>query len=104
MKPVKKILQLSKEIEIIEEASIDDLDVDKLNDYIIRLNADKKIETIKSDIQNALQFLEWKRMVRESKPTILGMLVCGKRNPLEYYLGERCELDAYSADQITILI
>jgi predicted HTH transcriptional regulator len=88
-------LQYSKEIEIITDASFDDLDVDKLNDYIIRLNADKKIETLKSDIQNAVQFLEWKRMVRENKPTILGMLVCGKRNPLEYYLGERCELDAY---------
>jgi len=88
-------LQYSKEIEIITEASLDDLDVDKLNDYIIRLNADKKIETLKSDIQNAVQFLKWKRMLRDDKPTILGMLVCGKRNPLEYYLGERCELDVY---------
>ena len=88
-------LQCSKEIEVITEASFDDLDVDKLNDYIIRLNADKKIETLKSDIQSAVQFLKWKRMLREDKPTILGMLVCGKRSPLEYYLGERCELDAY---------
>jgi predicted HTH transcriptional regulator len=88
-------LQYSKEIEVITEASINDLDVDKLNDYIIRLNADKKIESLKSNIQSAVQFLEWKRMLRENKPTILGMLVCGKRNPLEYYLGERCELDAY---------
>jgi predicted HTH transcriptional regulator len=88
-------LQLSKEIEIVNNAAIDDLDVDKLNEFITRLNADKKIESLKSDIQNAEQFLIWKRMLRDNKPTILGMLVCGKRNQLEYYLGERCELDAY---------
>jgi len=88
-------LQFSKEIEIVPEASIDDLDVDKLNNYIIRLNADKKIETLKSDIHKAAEFLQWKRMLRNNKPTVLGMLVCGKRNPLEHYLGQRCELDAY---------
>jgi predicted HTH transcriptional regulator len=88
-------LQLSKEIEIITEASIDDLDVDKLNEFIIRLNAEKKIESLKGDIQNAVPFLTWKRMLRDNKPTILGMLVCGKINPLEHYLGEKCELDAY---------
>jgi predicted HTH transcriptional regulator len=88
-------LKLSKEIEIITESSIDDLDVDKLNEFIVRLNADKKIESLKSDIQNAVPFLVWKRMIRDNKPTILGMLVCGKMNPLEQYLGEKCELDAY---------
>jgi predicted HTH transcriptional regulator len=85
----------NKEMEIIENASIDDLDIDRLNDYIIRLNADKKIESLKADIQSAVQFLVWKRMIREGKPTMLGMLVCGKRHPMEYHLGERCELDAY---------
>ena len=88
-------LYLSKEIEVITDASLDDLDVDKLNDYIIRLNADKKIESLKSDIQNSVEFLQWKRMLRNNKPTILGMLVCGKRNPLEHYLGQKCELDGY---------
>jgi predicted HTH transcriptional regulator len=85
----------SKEIEIISDASISDLDVDKLNDYIIRLNADKKIETLKADIESAKEFLVWKRLLREGRPTILGMLVCGKRNPFEFHLQERCELDAY---------
>jgi predicted HTH transcriptional regulator len=92
---LREELLSSKETETIDDSTIDDLDIDKLNDFIIRLNAEKKIESLKADIQSAAQFLKWKRMLRDGKPTVLGMLVCGKRNPLEYYLRERCELDAY---------
>jgi hypothetical protein len=92
---LREELLSSKETETIGDSTIDDLDIDKLNDFIIRLNAGKKIESLKADIQSAAQFLKWKRMLRDGKPTVLGMLVCGKRNPLEYHLQERCELDAY---------
>jgi predicted HTH transcriptional regulator len=92
---LREELLSSKETETIDDSTIDDLDIDKLNDFIIRLNAGKKIESLKADIQTAAQFLKWKRMLRDGKPTVLGMLICGKRNSLEYHLQERCELDAY---------
>ncbi|MDR3341907.1 MAG: putative DNA binding domain-containing protein [Treponema sp.] len=101
---IRKQIELREEIvstkvlEIVPGASLDDLDVDKLNEFIILLNQDKKVETLKADIASAEQFLTWKRMLREGKPTILGMLVCGKN--YEYFLEERCELDAYFETRI----
>ncbi len=86
-------LQNAVELQLVPSATIEDLDVDKLNEYILRLNTDKKVETIKADIDSAMSFLVRKRMIRDGCPTILGMLVCGK-NVFDHLSG-RCEVDAY---------
>lgn len=56
----------------------EDLDLDKLNEYIIHLNQPTRIETIKPDLASARPFLERKAFVREGVVTTLGALVCGK--------------------------
>jgi predicted HTH transcriptional regulator len=89
----KKTIQNATELEIVPNATLEDLDIDKLNEYIHRLNRDVKIETLKTDLQNALPFLVRKRFVRNNQPTLLGMLVCAK-HPYDY-LGGKAEIDAY---------
>jgi len=69
------------------------LDVDKLNDFILRLNSDKKVETMKADIPSALPFLNRKKFIRNNSPTLLGMLVCGKN--ISDHISGKCEVDSY---------
>ena len=90
---VKEEFTKSTELQLVPNATLSDLDIDKLNDFIIRLNTDKKVETVKADIESAMSFLTRKRMLRDYNPTLLGMLVCG--NNIFDYLGGRCEVDAY---------
>ena len=88
----------AKELDIIQQAELSDLDIDKLNDYIIRLNRDVKIESLKADIHSASSFLHRKFFCRDNKPTLLGMLVCG--NNIYDFIESRCQVDAY-VDSIT---
>jgi len=86
-------LRNAVELELVAGTTLDDLDVDKMNDYIIRLNSDKKVETLKSDIPAAISFLNRNKFVRNNNPTLLGMLVCGK--DIFNHVGGKCEMDAY---------
>ena len=86
-------LRNAVELELVADATINDLDIDMLNDFIVRLNSDKKVETLKSDIPSALSFLNRKKFIRDNSPTLLGMLVCGK--DIFDYVGGKCEIDAY---------
>ncbi|TAK54067.1 MAG: hypothetical protein EPO24_13570 [Bacteroidetes bacterium] len=90
---LKSELQKARELQFVPNSTMADLDVDKLNEYIVRLNKDVKVETLKADIQQSLSFLTRKRFVREGSPTLLGMLVCGKY--IYDFVGGRCQLDCY---------
>lgn len=91
---LKNELANARELQLVANSTIDDLDIDKLNDYILRLNKDVKVETLKPDIANAKSFLTRKKFIRENNPTLLGMLVCGKH--LYDFVSGRCEVDCYS--------
>lgn len=73
--------------------TVDDLDLEKLNEYISHLNRPQRIETLKTDLPSALPFLRRKCFVTESGVTTLGALVCGK-HPQDY-LGFRCQVHGY---------
>jgi ATP-dependent DNA helicase RecG len=83
----------ARELQIVKDATIDDLNVDKLNDYIQLLNSETKVESIKASIDDAASFLKRQSMIRDSKPTFLGMLVCG--NAPGDKLHFRCQVDAF---------
>ena len=97
--------KIKRQAEIIEEninarellpvlnATLNDLDIDKLNEYIHLLNKETKVETIKADISSALPFLTRKKFVIDEKITMLGMLVCG--NHPEDFIGNRCQVDGF---------
>ncbi len=97
---LKAELENVRELKTVENVTLDALDVDKLNDYIVRLNRDVRVETLKADIPSALSFLSRKAFVRENKPTLLGMLVCGKN--VEDYIGARCQVDGFVDSPIQI--
>jgi predicted HTH transcriptional regulator len=89
-----------RELRIVNQATLMDLDVDKLNNYISRLNRDIRVESLKADISSALSFLNRKRFVRDNVPTLLGVLVCG--NNVADLVGGRCEVDGYVESLVQI--
>lgn len=88
-------LPFRKEILPVEGATIDDLDINKLNDYIQLLNKEIRIQNLfaENDIKGAEIFLSKKHFVKEDYVTTLGMLVCGK-DPT-HYLEFRSEVDCF---------
>ena len=99
-KELRAELELARELKNVEDATVEDLDIDKLNDYIQRLNQGMKVETLKADIQSAMSFLERKKFVVNGRPTLLGMLVCGIN--LYDFIGGRCQVDGFVESQIQI--
>jgi ATP-dependent DNA helicase RecG len=99
-KELRAELELARELRIVENTSLENLDVDRLNDYIQRLNQGMKVETLKADIPSALSFLERKKFVINGIPTLLGMLVCGT-NLYDFVQG-RCQVDGFLESPIDI--
>lgn len=89
----KEEARYAEELKIVPNTTLENLEIDKLNEYIIRLNREVKIESLKADIPSALPFLNRKHFVVSDKPTLLGMLVCGEH--IYDYMGGRCQIDAF---------
>ena len=89
----KEEIKNARELQIIREATIEDIDVDKLNGYIQLLNRETKVETIKPTIEEARRFLTRKKFIIGSDVTTLGMLVCGKH--VKDFLGWRSQVDGF---------
>lgn len=83
----------ARELQPVSSATLDNLDLDKVNEYIQLLNRTIRVETIKADLTSALPFLERKCFYRDGAVTTLGMLVCG-HHPGDY-LGFRCQMHGY---------
>jgi predicted HTH transcriptional regulator len=83
----------ARELQPWPEASLNDLDIDILNDYILHLNSPVKVEAMKADMESAKPFLERKKFVKGGQVTLLGMLVCGKY--VGDHLGFRCHVHGY---------
>ncbi len=89
----KEEIKNARELAIVPEASVDDIDIDKLNDYIYLLNREVKTETNKRSIDDARSFLTRKKFIINNEPTTLGMLVCGKH--VKDFLGWRGQVDGF---------
>src|SRR6218665_75722 len=89
----KKQIRDARELLPVINTTLDNLDIDKLNQYIFLLNRIKKTETQKSSLEDAKPFLIRKMMLKDEQPTVLGILTCGK-NP-EDFLFNRSQIDCY---------
>jgi predicted HTH transcriptional regulator len=90
----KTELEYSKEISPVAKATLADLDIDKINQFIIKINATGKKETVKKDLQDATDFLSRRYCLNaEGAVTILGLLLFGKE-PFQH-LEYRAEVDCY---------
>lgn len=99
----KKEIEDAKELYPVVNTTIQNLSIDKLNDYIYQVNKEIKIESAKADHDTAKSFLLRKSFInKEEVPTVLGMLVCGEN--LEDYLGNRCQVDCYVDSHVEIAI
>jgi predicted HTH transcriptional regulator len=83
----------ARELRPLESCTLENLNLDPLNDYIQRLNQPVKIETIKPSLEAAVPFLTRKGFLRDGKASILGALVCGEH--VGDLLGFRCHVHGY---------
>jgi ATP-dependent DNA helicase RecG len=100
-KDYKLELQNAKELRPIIGVGIEELDLNKLNDYIHILNKETFTESIKSDLESSKSFLVRKGFITKTfEPTILGALVCSKN--VEDILGNKSQIDCYVDSGINI--
>ncbi|MCH8553898.1 MAG: putative DNA binding domain-containing protein [Schleiferiaceae bacterium] len=92
-KEYKQELEYAKEISPVETATINDLSIDKINNYINLLNREIRSETLKPSLSKAKPFLSNQHFVKEDTVTLLGMLICGA-DPF-HFLASRVEVNAY---------
>lgn len=91
----------SRELKAVEGATQANLDANKLNEYILKLNqGGPMVETLKADIESAHSFLERKKFTLDGKPTLLGMLVCAAK-PYDF-LEARCQVDCFVETAVLI--
>lgn len=89
-----------RELLPVKEATIQDISIDKLNDFISQLNRRNQLQNLKADIQTAMPFLVQKLFVLKNteQVSILGMLVCGEQP--EFFLGRRATVRAFLQTKI----
>ena len=83
----------ARELQAVPDVTLADLDLNKLNDFILRLIQLGTAETLKADMESARSFLERKGFTRDGRVTTLGVLVCGQ-HPADR-LGFRCQVHGY---------
>ena len=89
----KEEITNARELNIEPNTTLEDIDLDKLNDYIYLLNTEIRTESPKTGIENAQAFLSRKKFIIGENITTLGMLVCGKN--VKDYLGWRAQVDGF---------
>jgi len=70
--------QASQELTLVPDTNLESIDLNALNNVIVRLNRGRSIETIKPTLDSAKSYLERKNYMKSGQVTMLGMLVCGK--------------------------
>lgn len=73
----KQEAALQKELRTIEGTTLEDIDLEGLNEYIQLLDQQAKVTTLKPSLESAQAFLGSQKMLRDGKVTIVG-IVCGK--------------------------
>ncbi len=89
----KEEITNARELNIEPNTTLEDIDLDKLNDYIYLLNTEIRTESPKTGIENAQAFLSRKKFIIGENITTLGMLVCGKN--VKDFLGWRNQVDGF---------
>jgi len=90
----------AKELSIIPDANINDLNLEKINNYIFKLKTIGLNENLKNSLGDSKDFLIRKYCIKENDLTTLGLLLFGN-NPFEK-LEYRCEVDCYYSSENTI--
>lgn len=98
----KQELEYSKELLPVNEASLSDLDLEKINQFVFKVNNTLKKETIKKDLEDSRSFLMRRHCLKDNKVTTLGMLLFGSYP--SYFLEYRTEIDCFFGDDSDIAL
>ena len=93
-------IEFAKEIATVDKATLNDLSLDKLNEYVRLLNVEIRNTAPKLSLNKAKPFLAAQHFIQQDSITTLGMLVCGE-DPFQF-LGARAEVNCYYDTQIGI--
>lgn len=92
----KREMENYRELRPVEGVKLDDLSLQRINELVLLINQGQAqpIEAIRSELAQAVPFLERKRfMLKDGQITTLGVLVCGTR-PEEHLLF-KSQMDAF---------
>jgi ATP-dependent DNA helicase RecG len=92
----KREMETYRELRPVPEVGLADLSLQRINELVLLINQGHypPIETIKSNIEEAVSFLEKKRFIlKDGQITTLGVLVCSAHP--EDHLLFRCHMDAF---------
>jgi ATP-dependent DNA helicase RecG len=91
---IKREVIRNKELTTVADTSIENIDLEVLNNFIYEYNRGKRRgESLKKTKEEARTFLHHQGFMRDEQLTILGMLVCG--NDPKYFIQGKCECDCY---------
>lgn len=91
---IKKERISTQELSIIKNTTIENINLDTLNNYIFQYNRGKKRgENLKKSLDEAQSFLIEQGFLFENQVTLLGMLVCGTTP--ERFIQGKCQVDCY---------
>jgi ATP-dependent DNA helicase RecG len=91
---IKKERISTQELSLIKNTTIENINLDTLNNYIFQYNRGKKRgENLKKSLDEAQSFLIEQGFLFDNQVTLLGMLVCGS-SP-ERYIQGKCQVDCY---------
>ncbi len=90
---LKVELSYAQELTSVPTASISDLNLDKLAEFIFRYNSEMNLQTYRKDIEEAKSFMTKRQFIRNDNPTYLGMLVCGDN--LFETIGNRADVSCF---------
>jgi ATP-dependent DNA helicase RecG len=91
---VKRDIIQHRELSIVKNTGIENINLDTLNNFIFEYNRGKRRgDSIKKTKKEAKTFLYNQGFMLDEQLTILGMLVCG--NELQRFIQGKCEADCY---------
>lgn len=91
---IKRDIIRHQELAVIQNADLDILNIETLNEYIYEFNQGKKRgETYKKNLEDALPFLTKEGFIINRQPSLLGTLVCADEP--ERYIQGKCQADCY---------
>ena len=89
----KRELEYARELQPVPNATIEDLDLEKIQQLVRLLNESGPFLSLPESMEEAMPFLIDNYFIKDNQVTLLGMLTCG-RKPF-YHLDKRAEVDCF---------
>jgi len=89
----KRELEYARELRPVPDATIEDLDLGKIQQLVRLLNESGPFLSVPESMEEAMPFLDSNYFIQNNQVTLLGMLTCGR--DAFYHLDKRAEVDCF---------